>query len=96
VLSSFLANKEGVNSPAASQSAAAERASTPVASYSPPVTIPNNTPVTETADSAADQEESILDIDWKTIGLALFAIIAVGGLVPFWLWIWFSFNPPVM
>ncbi|HML40020.1 MAG TPA: protein kinase [Bellilinea sp.] len=96
VLSSFLANKEGANLPAAGQSAAAERASTPVASYLPPVTIPNNTPVTDTADPAADQEESILDIDWKTIGLALFAIIAVGGLVPFWLWIWFSFNPPVM
>jgi serine/threonine-protein kinase len=34
-------------------------------------------------------------IDWGTTGLALAAIIAVGGLIPFWLWIWFTFNPPM-
>lgn len=36
-----------------------------------------------------------LDIDWVTVGLALLALIAVGGLVPFFLWVYFVFNPPI-
>lgn len=39
--------------------------------------------------------DSSLEIDWKTISLALLAVVAVGGLIPFWLWIWFTFNPPL-
>lgn len=38
--------------------------------------------------------ENPLDIDWITIGLGLLALIAVGGLVPFCLWVYFVFNPP--
>lgn len=34
------------------------------------------------------------NIDWITILLGLLAVIAVGGLIPFWLWIWLTFNPP--
>jgi serine/threonine-protein kinase len=34
-------------------------------------------------------------MDWPLIGLVLLALLAVGGLVPFWLWVWFSLNPPV-
>jgi len=41
------------------------------------------------------EEDETFNIDWGTIGLALGAIIAVGGLIPFWLWIWFTFNPPL-
>ncbi len=36
-----------------------------------------------------------LDIDWVTIGLALLALMAVGGLIPFFLWVYFVFNPPI-
>lgn len=32
--------------------------------------------------------------DWGTIGLALLALIAFGGLIPFWLYVWFTINPP--
>ncbi len=35
-----------------------------------------------------------LDLDWITILLALLALIAVGGLVPFFLWVFFVYNPP--
>ncbi len=35
------------------------------------------------------------DIDWVTIGLGLLAALAVGGLIPFWLAVWFAFNPVV-
>jgi len=32
-------------------------------------------------------------IDWATIGLALLALITVGGLIPFWIYIYFVYNP---
>jgi serine/threonine-protein kinase len=35
-----------------------------------------------------------LSIDWITTALGLLALIAVGGLLPFWLWVYFSLNPP--
>lgn len=43
----------------------------------------------------AEPDENPLDIDWITIALGLLALIAVGGLVPFCLWVYFVFNPPV-
>lgn len=36
-----------------------------------------------------------LGIDWITWLLALFALIAVGGLIPFWLWVYYILYPPV-
>jgi serine/threonine protein kinase len=33
-----------------------------------------------------------LDIDWGTVGLGLLALIAVGGLIPFWTWIFQLYN----
>jgi serine/threonine-protein kinase len=36
-----------------------------------------------------------LDIDWLSVGFGLLALIAVGGLVPFWMWIYFVYNPPL-
>jgi serine/threonine-protein kinase len=39
-------------------------------------------------------EENPLDIDWVTWGLGLLTLLFVGGLVPFWLWIYFLYNPP--
>jgi serine/threonine protein kinase len=33
--------------------------------------------------------------DWSTWMLALIALLAVGGLVPFWLWVYFVLNPPL-
>jgi len=32
-------------------------------------------------------------IDWGTIGLALLALLAVGGLIPFWMWVYFVYHP---
>lgn len=46
-------------------------------------------------DVAIIEDDESFNIDWGTIGLGLAAIVAVGGLIPFWLWIWFTFNPPV-
>jgi serine/threonine protein kinase len=33
-----------------------------------------------------------IDMDWITIGLGLLATIAVGGLIPFWMWVYFSLR----
>ena len=35
------------------------------------------------------------EIDWISVGLGLAALLAVGGLVPFWMWVYFAFNPPL-
>jgi serine/threonine protein kinase len=40
------------------------------------------------------QGESPLDIDWGTWILGLLALLAVGGLIPIWLWVYFTYNPP--
>jgi serine/threonine-protein kinase len=39
-------------------------------------------------------EETNLNIDWLTIMLGLLAALAVGGLIPFWLYVYLSMNPP--
>ena len=33
--------------------------------------------------------------DWATWLLALLALVALGGLIPFWLWVYYVLNPPV-
>jgi eukaryotic-like serine/threonine-protein kinase len=35
-----------------------------------------------------------LKIDWGTLTLGLIAVLAVGGLIPFWLYIYFSLSTP--
>ncbi len=32
-------------------------------------------------------------VDWKMIGLELLTILTVGGLVPFWMYVWFKISP---
>jgi serine/threonine-protein kinase len=47
------------------------------------------------APEVIEQKANPLDVDWITILLALFALIAVGGLIPFYLWVYFVYNPPI-
>lgn len=35
------------------------------------------------------------EVDWLSVALGLLALIAVGGLVPFWMWVYFTYNPPL-
>lgn len=39
--------------------------------------------------------EEPVNIDWISVGLGLLALIAVGGLIPFWMWVYFVYNPPI-
>ena len=39
-------------------------------------------------------EEPPVETDWGTIALGLLTALVVGGLIPWWLYIYFSINPP--
>ena len=41
----------------------------------------------------SDHTTSSLDIDWRTWILVVLMVISVGGLIPFWVWIYFLYNP---
>ncbi|MBU2609831.1 MAG: protein kinase [Chloroflexi bacterium] len=41
------------------------------------------------------EETTSLNIDWVSVGLGLLALLAVGGLIPFWVWVYFVYNPPI-
>ena len=58
----------------------------PFNAYSKPLAIPAPT----TAEN--DKEAEPLNIDWATIGLGLLTFTAVAGLIPFWLYIWFTLT----
>lgn len=44
---------------------------------------------------AATPAENPLDIDWITLILGLVTFLAVGGLIPFCLWVYLVYNPPI-
>jgi serine/threonine-protein kinase len=56
----------------------------PVSRYVPEPEIP-----------AGETASAFEEIDWGTVGLALLALLAVGGLIPFWMMVYFAYNPPV-
>ena len=80
---------------------AATQVHTPQAPFgSQPVQVSSSTQTVPAEVFPADpgsqaQEDHSLDFDWVTILLGLLATIAVGGLIPFWLYIYLFFNPPV-
>lgn len=58
--------------------------------------------LTPEADPAADEDtkpnaktEPSVKIDWLSVGLGLLALLAVLGLIPFWMWVYFAYNPPI-
>ncbi len=65
-------------------------ASTPV----PSRPTPASAPIPSQPIQIAPQEENALlpSIDWLSILLGLLALLAVGGLIPFWLYVWLSLN----
>ncbi|HMN10779.1 MAG TPA: protein kinase [Bellilinea sp.] len=55
-----------------------------------PIKVEQPSPVREAAESFRNDK-----IDWLTTFLALITVIAVGGLIPFALYVFYTFNPPV-
>ncbi len=70
-------------------------------SQTEPTTVPAAVPVTFPAAPAPDAPETIQpfpdlsmpDIDWTSVALGLLALIAWGGLIMFWIIIYFRYNP---
>ncbi len=67
----------------------------PVTSYQEP----EPPPASETPPPAISIPEITLpeiyapEIDWTSVALGLVALLAVGGLIPFWIYIFFLYNP---
>ena len=62
----------------------------------PEVTTTSNFEVTPPSISLVGEDEppsTSNPVDWKTIGLELTCLLAAGGLIPFWLYVWFSIRP---
>jgi serine/threonine-protein kinase len=72
-----------------------------------PASIPAPIPISEVAPASIWEPEpepepadsgfvsSLLNIDWLAVGLGLLALVAVGGLIPFSMWVNFTYNPPL-
>lgn len=66
----------------------------PLAANASPVrTQPVIPPPARPQVSSEDAIDPTPNIDWKTIALELACILFVGGLVPFWLFVWFTIRP---
>jgi len=53
----------------------------------------------ESAPSSITQEDyspsTKRKVDWRLIWLELFTLLLVGGLIPFWLFIWFKLSTTI-
>ncbi len=59
-----------------------------------PVTTPPPPPVLLPDEVLSAPEYPVVpDIDWGSVALGLLALTAVGGLIPFWIYIFFLYNP---
>jgi serine/threonine protein kinase len=47
------------------------------------------------AEKTTTGQPPVSTIDWASVGLGLVALVAVLGLIPFWMWIYFVYNPPI-
>ena len=62
-------------------------------SHPKPIAAEDRSPSPSHGSSATS--ENPLDIDWITLILGLLTFLAVGGLVPFCLWVYLVYNPPI-
>lgn len=58
-------------------------------------TQPYQSSTVSTSVNAMSQGGNPLEIDWITILLALLALVAVGGLVPLFIWVYLIYFPPI-
>jgi eukaryotic-like serine/threonine-protein kinase len=56
---------------------------------------PETAPSIEMDTKPMPKVEPPVQIDWLSVGLGLVALVAVLGLIPFWVWVYFVYNPPV-
>ncbi len=58
--------------------------------YSEPEIMPQASQPLDSESVSAFEE-----IDWATVGLSLFMVLAVGGLIPFWIMVYFAYDSPI-
>jgi serine/threonine-protein kinase len=61
-----------------------------------PATVPQRSeprPVPPPPPRTTVTEVSFTEVDWTAVALGLLALVMVGGLVPFWIYIFFLYNP---
>ncbi len=56
---------------------------------------PEATGLVSSEKPANEKAAASLDLDWPSIGLGMVALVAVLGLIPFWIWVYFRYNPPI-
>jgi serine/threonine-protein kinase len=59
----------------------------------PPATTPVKSEPRPSEISFTVPEVSFSEVDWTAVVLGLLALMMVGGLVPFWIYIYFLYNP---
>jgi len=60
-----------------------------------PASVPISTPISTPLQTPPQPVSADLGIDWLSVVLGLVALIAAGGLIPFWIWVYFTYNPPL-
>jgi serine/threonine-protein kinase len=56
---------------------------------------PEAAPDIEMDTTPMPRTEPALKMDWVSVGLGLLALLAVLGLIPFWMWVYFAYYPPI-
>ncbi len=64
-----------------------------LANQPPALMVKEQPPSVTYEDYSPRAGKSTTSLDWKLISLELLCLLLVGGLLPFWLYIWFSIKP---
>ena len=70
-------------------------ASVPTAAVEPVSRPVRVLPASASVPVPPEDVSSLPEIDWVSVLLGLLALLAVGGLIPFWMWVYFVHNPPI-
>ena len=85
---------QGTASPSpAHSSSSSTSTSRPASKPIYPVQTPEPRP--SISQAVSPPKENPLNIDWITLILGFFTFLAVGGLIPFCLWVYLVYNPPI-
>ncbi len=74
--------------------AQAESSALPHPSPVPPVRSDHIQPVQTNGGNLDPEEDELYPVDWVNVFLGLLALVAVGGLIPFAIWVYFTLNGP--
>jgi len=72
-----------------------QRETNPTLALTPEVSSTYQEETGEETEAEAETEIAAFAVDWLSVVLGLLALIAVGGLIPFWMWVYFVYNPPI-